>query len=274
MPLDDILQHGQHLPAIPRVVMELLATFKRDDCNADDIARLISADAVLSAKVLRLANSAIYKRSRSITSVRQATVIVGYVPLRLLVAGLGVAGGVPDSKGFDRKRFWHYSLNTAVIARHLAPAAGVDAEAAFSTGLLHAVGHPVIRAALPDAATALEALAPFYARERAALERERWGFDYAQVGGRLAESWSFPAALVTAIGGSAQPLQSATFEPLTGLVRIAADIAGALEPGLAQAETIAFVDRRVLERVRLSVDHLRAVPPVETLAAGLESLFE
>ena len=274
MPLDDILQHGQHLPAIPRVVVELLATFKREDCDADDIARIVSADPALSAKVLRLANSAYYRRARSVTSVRSATVIIGYVALRLLVAGIGIAGGVPAAQGLDRKRFWRYSLQTGVVARYLAPRAGggADPEAAFSAGLLHAVGHPVIRAAMPEQATELERQTPFCARDRAAVERAKWGFDYAQIGGRLAEQWSFPPELAAAIRHGPEPLKAPEFSTLTAVVRVASDLVAGIEMDRSQLQAAAGVDTELLTRLQLTVDDVRAVPPVEELAAGLESL--
>lgn len=273
MALDDILRQGEHLPAIPRVVTELLATFKREDCTADDIARLISADAGLSAKVLRLANSAFYRRAREVTSVRSATVVVGYVPLRMLIAGLGVAAGVPAPQGMDRRRFWRWCLHVGVTARVLAPRVQADPEAAFSAGLLHAVGHPAIRGAIPDVAKELEQAAPFHARERAALERERLGFDYAEVGGKLAEMWCFPQELVHAIRHSTRPLQAPEFSALTAVVRVAAEMMSAWEEGYDQGQAAGFVDPALLASLQLTLDHLAAVPPVEELAAGMETLF-
>lgn len=273
MALDDILRQGEHLPAIPRVVTELLATFKNEDCTADDIARLISADANLSAKVLRLANSAFYRRAREVTSVRSATVVVGYVPLRMLIAGLGVAAGVPAPHGLDRKRFWRWCLYVGVTARALAPRVGADPEAAFSAGLLHAVGHPAIRGAIPDIALQLEESAPFHARDRADIERQAIGFDYAEVGGKLAEMWSFPQGLVQAIRHSPRPLQAPDFAPLTAVVRVAVEMMSAWEEGYDQGQTVEYVDPALLASLQLNASHLAAVPPVEELAAGMESLF-
>lgn len=273
MALDDVLRQGEHLPAIPRVVTELLATFKKEDCTAEDIARLISADAGLSAKVLRLANSAFYRRSREVTSVRSATVVVGYVPLRMLIAGLGVAAGVPAPQGLDRKRFWRWCLHVGVTARALAPRVGADPESAFSAGLLHAVGHPAIRGAIPDVAAELEKQAPFHARNRAELERQVLGFDYAEVGGRLAEMWSFPKDLVEAIRHSPRPLKAPEFSPLTAVVRVAVEMMSAWEEGCDQGQSVGYVDPALLASLQLTAEHLTAVPPVEEMSAGMESLF-
>lgn len=272
--LEDVLVRGQALPAIPRVVSELLATFRREDVDADEIAKLISADAMLSAKILRLANSAFYRRSRSITSVRQATVTIGYVALRLLVTSVGVAEGMRLPASMDRKQYWRICLFTGSVARCLAPKAGVDGESAFSAGLLHAVGHPALRMAMPSQTAELEALVPFCARDRAAKEREIWGYDFAEVGARLAESWTFPPALVAAIRWSAEPLAAPEFSPLAAVVRVASELVAGRELGMSEGHTAAaFVDPRLLEKLKLTAADLAAVPPAEELSAGLESLL-
>ena len=272
--LEQVLAQGQNLPSIPRVVTELLATFKKEDCEADEIAKLISADAMMSAKVLRLANSAFYRRARSITSVRHATVTVGYVALRLLVAGIGVAEGMKLPDSMDRQKFWRFCLHVGVVARALAVKCHQDGEIAFSSGLLHAVGHPAIRVAMPEASAELEREVPFCARERAERERALWGFDYAQVGGALAETWSFPPMLVNGIRWSAEPLAAEVFMPLPGVVRLACEMVASRELGLSKDQAVAaFVDPRLLEKLELTPDQLASIPPPEELAAGLESLF-
>jgi HD-like signal output (HDOD) protein len=272
--IDKVLAHGQQLPSIPRVVAELLASFKREDCDADEIARLISADAMLSAKVLRLANSAFYRRTRQITSVRQATVTVGYVALRLMMTSVGIAEGLRLPVSMDPRRFWRFCLHAGVVARALSQKSGVDGESAFSAGLLHAVGHPAIRIAMPRETAELERAIPFCARERAHKERELWGFDYAQVGGRLAESWSFPPVLIEAIRFSAEPLAAPEYSRLAAVVRVACELEAGRELGMPDGQTAAtFVDPRLLEILKLTAADLAALPPSAELAAGLESLL-
>ena len=271
--IDDVLRHGANVPAIPRVVGELMASFRREDCDADYIARLVSADPALSAKVLKLANSAFYRRAREVVSVRAATVIIGYVALRLLVASFGMAGAVRLPPGMDGKKFWRYCLHTGVVARYLASRCGVDPEIAFSAGLLHAVGHPAIGLAMPEQWSALEREAPFYARDRALRERKRWGFDHALVGGRLAETWSFPPALAQAIRYGAEPLAAEEYSPVATVVRVAADIIAARELGLSQTHAnVTLLDPRLVQLLKVAAA-VEELPPIQELAAGLESLL-
>lgn len=58
MTIDELLQQGRALPSIPKVVQELIQGLSKDDVLTGEIARQLATDQVLSAKVLRLANSA------------------------------------------------------------------------------------------------------------------------------------------------------------------------------------------------------------------------
>lgn len=149
----------------------------------------------------------------------------------------------------------------------------MDPEIAVSAGLLHAVGHPAIGLAMPEQWAALEREAPFYARDRALRERKRWGFDHALVGGRLAETWLFPPALAQAIRYGAEPLAAEEYSPAATVVRIATDIVAARELGVSQTHASAtLLDPRLVQLLKVATA-VESLPPIQELAAGLESLL-
>jgi c-di-GMP-related signal transduction protein len=99
-----------NLPTIPKVVQQLIQSFSRDDVSVDDIASKLAADPVLSAKTLRLANSAYFHASRSISTVDDALRMLGFVMVRNLVVGCGMTGAFKAVQGMDLPQFWRYSL--------------------------------------------------------------------------------------------------------------------------------------------------------------------
>ena len=89
MQLDALFKQPQALPAVPKIVHELIDSFNSDDISIDDIAKKIAADPVLSARLLRLANSAYYHVSRTVGTVDDAVMMLGFVTVRTLVISSG-----------------------------------------------------------------------------------------------------------------------------------------------------------------------------------------
>ncbi|MBI2383187.1 MAG: HDOD domain-containing protein [Gammaproteobacteria bacterium] len=271
----EILQLAPKLSTVPAVVSELLEAFKREETNAEKLARILMADQGLSAKTLRLANSAYYRKSREISSIRDAVVLLGADTLRTLVVSTALAGNIPAPLGFDRMLFWRYSLHTAGAARHLARHAAVDPDLAFAVGLMHAVGEPLVWQALPKESASLDRRVAFYhTRQRAAAEREALGTDHAQVGALLAERWSFPTAMVEGIRLTADPLEVEPFPALAGVARLAADVAAAHEAAEDDDAVVKGLDAALLKKLGLKADPIREMLPVPQLVEDLTWLVQ
>src|SRR6185295_2968061 len=150
MQIRDLLAEPQHLPAIPALVQNLIDTLGREDVSLTVIGRLITTDPGLSAKLLRLANSAYFRSARAIGSVDDALKFLGVKMARNLVIGGGLAAACKPVPGMEIEQFWRYSLATAGIARWLARPARQDPELGFMVGLLHGIGQFVMRSAMPQ----------------------------------------------------------------------------------------------------------------------------
>lgn len=231
----DVVARVNHLPALPAVVMELLNSLDNSDVGIDALARRIALDQALAAKTLRLANSSFYGMSRKVTSIGDATSILGLRTLRNVAIAAGVCDSFAPSadSGFDFKAFWRHSIGTALCARSLAEVLRLDADTAFTLGLLHDVGRLALASSFPD--DYAESLRHQQRQDCTTLEAERatLGTDHAAVGGLVAEHWRFAPGLVAAIvhhhlppraAGAALPSGS-----LTDLVHVADNIAHALD---------------------------------------------
>lgn len=103
MPLESLFSETPNLPNIPRVIQTLIEKFNDPKSNADEISKNIQMDQVLSAKIMRLANSARYGAGRRIASIDSAVVMLGIDSLKTLVIASGITGAFKDIPGFDKK---------------------------------------------------------------------------------------------------------------------------------------------------------------------------
>jgi HD-like signal output (HDOD) protein len=109
---------------------------------------VLRSDPALTARVLKLINSAYFGLSEPVTSITQAITLLGRDQLKQLLIGSVLSGVVKelDISGFPLRDFWQHSIKSAIIARQLAMqnARIIDHEAFFTIGLLHDIGWLVI----------------------------------------------------------------------------------------------------------------------------------
>lgn len=267
MTIEALLQVPNTLPTAPRVVDELISSFMYPNVSVDEIARTLSTDPVLSAKLLRLANSAYYHVSRSIGTVDEAVRMLGFVSVRTLVISAGLVSGFKTVPGLDLKRFWHFSLNTAVAAKWIARKADDNPELGFTIGMMHGLGQLVMHIGLPQQMLALDAQVGLYATGRLAAERAEIGYDHSAVGAVLAERWKFPEIFASSIRG----LGDGAAEPMAAVLRLAVWRAQMEEAGAnaqAMADAVAAGEAGPLaEQVNLN-----EMPALAELSAGLDEL--
>ena len=287
MQLRELLEQPQHLPTIPTLVQNLIDSFAQEEVSFSEIARLISTDPGLSAKLLRLANSAYFRTSRGIGSVDDALKMLGVKMTRNLVIGNGLTAAFKVAPGMDIQQFWRYSLSTACVARWLAEDARQNSELGFMVGLLHGIGQFAMRAGMPQDMMRIDtSVHPLDAR-RALAEREALGFDHAEVGAELARRWHFPEAIAQGVGSVPRPLEARPESPVAALVHLAAWRARAETFGDTKEKLVASYPEAVATSVGIgkgwmpalltkgeSVNRpMRAMPDVAELTAGLDEML-
>ncbi len=248
-PLRRLLSRLQLLPSIPSLYLEVLEKAKDPEAPLDDIAKIIARDIGMSAKVLKLVNSAFFGIGRAVSDLPTAISYLGIDTIRSLVLGLPTfsrfgAVGIP---GFSMDELWIHSLQTASAAKAISRAEGAGSdlqEASFAAGLLHDTGKLVLAYNLPEDFSAVLSLArreniPFMDAERRIFQAT-----HAEVGGYLLGLWGLPAPLVEAIALHHEPdvAPDAAFRPLVAvhaanvLVRCPTHAdPDSLEPGLDRA---------------------------------------
>jgi HD-like signal output (HDOD) protein len=273
MKLDALFQNPHALPTAPKVVQELINSFNDVNVSTDDIAKKVSTDPVLSAKLLRLANSAYYHVSRSIGTVDDAVLMLGFVTVRTLVISSGLVSGFKTVPGLDLNQFWRYSLHAAVAAKWIAKQAKENTDLAFTITMMHAIGHLVIHAGMPEQAMQLDKVAPPLDSRRIDAEQVSLGYNYADVGAELAVRWKFPAPFADAIRLFPDPLAQTPLNRMAAVIHLAAWRARIDENQLSADEVSACYPSDVAAALGLVPGLLTdSMPSLTELSEGLEDL--
>lgn len=287
MDLKSLIDDPSKLPTISKLGQQLIDSFSSDDVSLTEIGHQLAADPALSAKLLKLANSAYFQASRTIGTVDAALHMLGLVMVRNLVLGSGVSGAFRSTTGIDLPQFWRYNLYTACVARWLAQRTDVNADRVFTLALLHALGQLQMHAIVAQAMAPLDQQMHVLAPGRAELEQQIFGFNYGDVSAALARAWKLPLPLTEALQHIARPLAAPEFLEASALVHLAAWRARAEVLGWSEAEQVANYPAEVAQRLRLQPNWTPALaaqarhdkpqavmPPLGELTEGLEVLFE
>lgn len=220
--IDRLIKQPNALPAAPKVVRKLIETFEQPEVDVLKVAAYVAAEPVLTAKLLRMANSAFFGLTRSVCDVRSAINVLGLIKVRALVIAASLDDCFHMVGGVNLNQFWRYSLNTANLSRYLAMPIQVDESAAFTAGLVHAIGELVMHVGMPEDMLELDRSVPMLDLRRARVQLGAFGYSYADVGAALAREWKFPRKMIDAIQHQVAPFENDAYEPIAGVVHIAA----------------------------------------------------
>lgn len=194
---EDILK-SIHIPPCPAVVVALMEETRRPEVDFSKLVKLISGDVSLAASMLKTANSPFFALRHKVNSVQQAVSVLGLKNIMQIVMG----SALHNALGGDRmtmERYWDRSNFTAVVASQIAARLhGVSREDAYTFGLFHDCGIPILMQRFPDYKQKLAA-ANNSSEMVIAIEDESYATNHAVVGNMLARNWSLPAHIAEAI---------------------------------------------------------------------------
>ena len=273
MTLDELLQQAKAIPSIPRVVSQALTELDRDEPDMRRLTELIASDPGLTARILKLANSAFFGLTRQIDSVGEAITVLGCNHLRTLVQAVALGASFKTVPGVNLEQFWRYSVNAAKICRPLARSLRLPEEAAFTAGLVHAVGDLVMHIGMPDVVAKIDWRVSPFDLSRAEVERSVLGYTYADVSAAFAQRWDFPDAIVRALKHQLVPFEGDLYEPLAGVVHMASWRARAQEMNLDREAMRATFPDVVATLLGLSLQTVLDKDPQQWTSAGELAAF-
>ena len=255
-----LLRQVKDLPSLPDVAVKVARTIDHPTAGAGDVARVLTMDQGLTARVLRLANSVFYGAARRISTVSDAIVLLGMRTVR----NLAMASSVEDVLGREvsgyamrRGELWRHSCACANAAQSLAALTGYPVpEEAFVAGLLHDVGKVLLSVHMQTEFTNILKLAEEEEISFMDAEQRVLGFDHAEVGACVLERWNLPRPLVDAVRYHHAPMAQPEFSRLTALVHVADTMCVLLGIGVGGDGLHYALDRDAQARLGLSDEQI------------------
>ncbi|HEY3309485.1 MAG TPA: HDOD domain-containing protein [Desulfuromonadaceae bacterium] len=197
--LEQLIMTASDLPTIPVVATKVMQLIESEAATAEELARIVSADPAVAARVLKISNSSFYGCQRQIQTLSHAIMMLGYNTLRSLVVAASVKQ-VYKPYGLTEKMLWEHSFGAGLAARIIAHHTRmVNEEEAFLGGLFHDIGKIIMN--FFDSQQFQSVMQKCYNDEITFLEAEQqvYSYTHAEVGGLVIKKWNFPEMLMKAI---------------------------------------------------------------------------
>jgi diguanylate cyclase (GGDEF)-like protein len=201
------LKASLNFPSPPAIAQQIITLARDPSIDISQVAAAISRDPALAAKLLRVANSALYSRQRKSANLRQALIVLGLQGATTLALGFSLVGTYAglESNGVDYDRYWRRAILSASAARCFGALQSTSAvDDIFLAALLQDIAILGMDRAAPDFYRDL----PRNASHRQFSEHEtaRLGVDHAELGAWLLRYWKLPEPLCRAVAWSHAPL--------------------------------------------------------------------
>jgi HD-like signal output (HDOD) protein len=191
---EEIASSVKDLPSLPAVLQKLIMVLEDLECSAQDIERIVTTDPALTVRILKLANSPLYRGIDEVSTISQAVTRLGFFKLRDVAISVGATetlSQMADEK--IQQNYWHHAVYTATCAFVLAKQSGLlIPEETFVTGLLHDIGELVQAAISPEQYARLQKIE---SHNRLQHEEELFGATHPRIGCMLLKQWELPKRL-------------------------------------------------------------------------------
>ena len=263
MELNALLGQPVALPSLPRTVALLMNELAQREPSLRRLNLLFGSDPVLAARLLELANAPAHQLTRQVAGISEALVLLGSAPLQTLVSSATLGTAARAVQGIHLQQFWRYSLHTAKLARSLAGVVFQNPTAAYTAGLLHGLGELLIHLGNPQKAQSMNTLVPPLDMRRGKIEQRILGYSYTHISAALAQRWLLPQVVVDALQYQAAPFENTAYEPLAGVIHLAAWRARGREAGLSERELAVSFPGEIGLMLGLDIDMVLQQDPID-----------
>jgi HD-like signal output (HDOD) protein len=261
MPVDTmkLIAGMDKLSSVPVVYAELDEAIRNMRVSASHISGIISKDTGLTARLLRIVNSAFYSFPRKIDTISRAVIIVGTQQLRDLALATSIISSFKDipENHVTVESFWKHSIACGITARCIAGYfKEPNIERYFVAGILHDIGRIILITKAPELAEQIFQTVARTGQPVVTAERELLGYDHASIGCELVRLWQLPRCYEEIIGFHHLPKQADLFKLETSVIHIADAIAHAMRLGNSGENNVPPVFEEAWAATGLSVDLL------------------
>ncbi len=197
--IKDLVESIKEKLSFSKVATRILKLFESDDLSSYQLAKVISLDPVLAAYILKISNSAYYNFSGKVKTLSDAITLIGFQEIKKIVIMISAKNAFKVSDEID-KLLWEHSLAVAVGCSVINSMINITDEGeAYISGLLHDIGKIVFKKSELTNYKDIFKQAYDAGKEIRFLEKEVFGYNHADVGGYLLQSWNFEQSIIDAV---------------------------------------------------------------------------
>ena len=188
--------NNSEISSIKQTVTRIINTINDPNSSAKDLKNIIEIDPPLTAKLLKLANSAFYGYPKTISEIQEAIVCIGFDAVRELALNQKVCEIFAKEgyiEGYTRTALWKHSLAVALCCKLIYRREFMQrGENIYVAGLLHDIGIIVLDQFMHEAFKNNLQRSRSDRNNLFNIEKNTLGFDHTDLAGALAENWGFP----------------------------------------------------------------------------------
>lgn len=193
---NSIIKNMGELPPSPIVATKLLELLRKPDLRIKELANAVSLDPVISARLMRMANSAFYEQQKQVSTVDRAIIIVGENILKNLAMEYSLRNA-HKTYGVLERRLWEISVGCAVASRMIAErVTEIDKNEAYLAGLQHHIGKVVMLNRDKDLYKEVVRIVEAGKGNLRDVERGLFAYSHELVGAALLDFWNYPKTIV------------------------------------------------------------------------------
>lgn len=267
MSVREKMEKLKELPTLPNVVEKISLMVESSKASAEDVGKFISSDQVLTAKVLKLINSAFYGFPGRISSVKHGLVLLGFN----VVKGLVLSASVFDMMEGEMIDLWEHSLGTAITSGIIARRVKLkDPEEVSVAGLLHDIGKVVIKVSFPGEYKRIRDLVDEEEITMLEAEKSLLETNHPRIASWLCEKWNLPANLKDPITYHHSPGLAKEAPKQTAIIHLADILVKSKGFGYSGDKWVPPLDKNAWELLDLSKDDIEEI--IASMDTDLEVL--
>lgn len=271
--MDQLIAQTREISSPPLIYNRLNDAVNHPRSSIKDIAQIISEDPGLTARILKLANSPLYSCSH-IDSISRAVTLLGTREIRDISLALSIVKCFPEIPEdlFCLRNHWCHSIACGVMARNIATFLREPSiERFFVAGILHDIGQIVLCTAIPEIIMQILKQIEKQPQDLCFAENEKLGFDHAELGGKLLNSWGIPANISELVRFHHTPSKSCEYQRDATIIHLADVICQALTYGSNSEIYVTRLDAEAYKNLNLPLGEIETI--VNQSDLQLEEVF-
>ena len=214
--MQKILASIDDIPPMPEVVFKAQELLSDPESSAQELAAILETDQAIATKVLKMANSVFYGMSGKVSSIKHASLVLGYRNLSEIISVAGVQKSLEKKLpgyGLESEDLWRHSLSVALGSKIIASRKNPELEmVAHTAGLVHDVGKIILDPFVMEAKESFDSVLLQEQQTYLNAEKEILGFDHAEIAAEVCQKWKIPEVISSAIRYHHSPSSSLEVE--------------------------------------------------------------